>query len=453
MVTPDEADTIKRSTELFKEHGWDINRTLFCKLKNKPRSYNYIYTHFKSWRNFKVICGEYNTTGALETEHVTENDEQFTEDYKSDTGTIESRSARITTVEQAIKHFEVDTDMWEIDRFVINKWEVAAKNENQKLEVKPLIQVKVWLKRRVPEALTLALDSVLEQIKIHAPKYPQIDRTQQRAAYGGGAPRKNLLEVSIFDLHLTKYAYKPETGQDYDTDIAEQQYIQAIKEIMTKTSSYNIDRILLPHGNDFLHVDNQFDLTAKGTPQDVDSRWHRGFEHGWKLTVQGIDMLRTVAPVDVLIIPGNHDWERSFYMGEVLAAWYRNCDDVTINNEPKSRKYFRYGVNLIGFTHGSNEKIDSLPLIMLTENKENIAGIKAFEWHIGHFHKKAEVKYNAGDTFNGISIRTVASLCAIDAWHYKKGFVGNLRFAEGFLWDYDNGFAGYVPSQILQPNE
>ena len=66
---------------------------------------------------------------------------------------------RIHTLEELMKFCEVDLSTWEIDRFVVNKWEVGATpkatgsgsswaREDSGFVVEPLYQVKAWLKRR-----------------------------------------------------------------------------------------------------------------------------------------------------------------------------------------------------------------------------------------------------------------------------------------------------------------
>ena len=71
--------------------------------------------------------------------------------------------------------------------------------------------------------------------------------------------------------------------------------------------------------------------------------------------MRAIDRLRPIAPVQVVMVTGNHDTQRLYYLGDVLEAWFRNTKDVAVDNSPRQRKYFRYHGNLIGFTHGHNE--------------------------------------------------------------------------------------------------
>jgi len=60
---------------------------------------------------------------------------------------------RITTLEQLLEVGQVDTDVWTVDHWVLNKWEVGAKDRNKKLSVQPLFQVKAWLVKKVPIAI------------------------------------------------------------------------------------------------------------------------------------------------------------------------------------------------------------------------------------------------------------------------------------------------------------
>jgi len=253
------------------------------------------------------------------------------------------------------------------------------------------------------------------------------------------APKGNLLlEVDIFDPHFGKLCWHKESGADYDLKIAEREYGSALEGLITRAAGHKIERILYPVGNDFFHVDNANNQTQAGTPQDCDGRWQKAFSEGRAAVKDSIDRLRKIAPVDVVMIAGNHDPERVFYLGEVLSGWFYRTPGVTINNAPSQRKYYRYGENLIGFTHGKFEKHTNLPLIMATEAKEDWAATKFREFHIGHFHKLHTMSFLPVQEFNSIRVRTLSSLTPPDAWHKSMGYEG-LRAAQGFIWDKADG--------------
>jgi len=41
-----------------------------------------------------------------------------------------AKNNRIKTLEDLIEHSNIDLDIWDIDRHIVNKWEVGAKDEN-----------------------------------------------------------------------------------------------------------------------------------------------------------------------------------------------------------------------------------------------------------------------------------------------------------------------------------
>ncbi len=365
--------------------------------------------------------------------------EEEAEKLKTETLTVSGDKAeigkitdkRIKTLQDLVKECQIDLNEWQIDRWVCNKWEVGAKDKAKQLIVKPLFQIKVWLSRNKPVIdYTAFKSSVIKDMQKHSPKYPKIK-------YPKSEP--NLLEINLADLHLGKLAWDEETGTNFDLPIAENDFDKTVDKLIIQSQPYNIDRVLFIVGNDFFNVDNSRNTTTNNTPQDEDTRWHKTFNRGRLLIVKQVDKLTAIAPVDLVIVPGNHDTERAFYLGEALACWYRNCKDVTVDNAPKPRKYYRYGSNLIGYTHGNEEKVLDLPVIMASEVPQLWAETKYREWHLGHIHQKKEIKWISTQEHKGTTIRYMRSLSGTDAWHNKKGYINNVRAGEGFIWNKDNG--------------
>lgn len=354
--------------------------------------------------------------------------------FKSEGDTAEYKTVidkQIKTLKDLIKVCEIDTNEWIIERWVCNKWEMGAKLKDDTIKVTPLYQIKVWLKRNKPVIdLTQFRDSLVKDMRRFSPKYPKIKYPKQDP---------NLLEINLFDLHLGKLAWDEETGHNFDLQIAENVFDKTIDKLLVQSKPYNVEHISFIVGNDFFNVDNSKNTTTNNTPQDEDTRWHKTFRRGRQLIIKQIDKLSTIAPIDVIIVRGNHDTERSFYLGETLDCWYRKSKDVNIDNNPTPRKYYKYGNNLIGYTHGNEEKVLDLPAIMATEVPKLWAETKYREWHLGHIHQKKEIKWVSTQEHKGIVIRYMRSLSATDAWHSQKGFIGNVRAGEGFIWNKENG--------------
>jgi hypothetical protein len=363
-----------------------------------------------------------------------------------ETATIEAPRGRVTSLDELLRIGGVDLGVWEVERHVVNSWEVGAVIDGA-IVVEPLFQFKAWL-RRIPgvTALRELHAAILADIAAHAPRSPKQPKRARGNAQRGTSGY--LLEVSPFDLHVGKLAWGAETGgENYDSKIAAAILDAALDDVIAKSAPFHPERIVFPIGNDLLHTDGAAQTTTAGTPQDADTRHARMFQRAYRLMIAAIDRLELVAPVDVVIVPGNHDRDSMLKMGEVLAAWYRTAERVTVDNAPTLRKYYRWGTCLIGYTHGSEEKHDALPLIMANERHEEWAATTCREFHLGHLHTRRATKYTAGDTHGGVTVRILPSLCATDAWHFSKGYVHGPRAMESYLFHRDAGYAAHFSFQ------
>lgn len=365
----------------------------------------------------------------------------------------------IRTLDQLLKAADVDTDIWRVKNHVINKWDVTSWKEGFP-DTKQNFQVKAWLERDTKSVKEVAIGEIFKKMikDYEAPVSSIIPKTLHDIKYPSTDDgENNLLEISIFDLHIGKLAWGGETFENYDVKIARDRYLTSIEKLVKRASGFNYSRILFPIGSDFFNSDTINNTTTKGTPQDEDLRWQKTFDVGVRLLVDGISLLKqTGVPVDVVVIPGNHDFERSYYMGSYLEAWFKNDKSVNINNGASPRKYYRFGNVLLGLTHGSEEKEASLPMLMATdiESKPMWSETKFHEWHLGHIHRKRTVKYdiNKSRELNedlGVTIRYLSSLTGTEEWHHKKGYVGSTKAADGFIWNHEFGLVAHLNTNLI----
>ena len=360
----------------------------------------------------------------------------------------------VRTLEQLLAATGVDTKVWKVARHVVNKWDVTSW-KNGYADTRQNFQVKAFLERDIQVVHEQIVGEIFQEM-IKGYKAPVFDFTP-RPKSGKDVEDKNLLEISIFDLHIGKLAWGGETFENYDVKIARKRFLESIEKLVRRASGFNFERILFPVGNDFFNSDTMENTTTKGTPQDEDLRWQKTFSVGVRLLVDAINMLReTGVPVDVLVIPGNHDFERSYYMGSYLEAWFKNDVAVNINNHASPRKYYRYGNTLLGLTHGGEEKEASLPLLMATdvESKPMWSNTKFHEWHLGHIHRKRTVKYeiNKSRPLNedlGVTVRYLSSLTGTEEWHHKKGYVVSTKAADGFVWNHEFGLVAHLNTNLI----
>ncbi len=357
-----------------------------------------------------------------------------------DGATLESsKSATIRNLDDLLAACSVDLSRWYVDHYIVGKWDSTQRSDDGPLTTEQF-QVKAWLKPiRGADASRELIAGLIADMRQHSPVYAPVDRPPLSGA-------GHMLELNPFDLHVGMLAWAAETGADYDSEIATDLAIRATERLIQLSAGFDFERVLIPLGHDWLHTDRQVDgkggQTTRGTQQDVDTRRGKMLRTGIKLAIALIDMARRVAPVDVVIVPGNHDAETMPMLGEVLAAWYRLDPDVTVTNDPAPRQYVRYGVSLIGLTHGHEGKASDLPLIMATECPD--FGAARFRlWRVGHLHRKGETISEHG----GVRVCTAPSLAARDHWHAAQGY-GHLRSMEAHVWHREHGPVGQFTASV-----
>jgi uncharacterized protein YktA (UPF0223 family) len=261
-------------------------------------------------------------------------------------------------------------------------------------------------------------ENLIEQFKDYSPNYPTIKRVKSKDGH--------LLVVDPADIHIGKLCKAFETSEEYNSQIAVQRVKEGVQGLLNKSQGFNIDKILLVIGNDVLHTDTPKRTTTLGTPQDTEGMWYDNFLDGVRLYVDIIESLMQVADVHVTFNPSNHDYMSGFFLAQLIETHFRNSENITFNVSISHRKYFTYGENLIGSTHGDGAKTADLPLLMAHE---------AIDWakckhryiYTHHIHHKT-----AKDIMS-VCVESLRSPSGADSWHHKKGYQHAPQAVEGFL--------------------
>jgi len=294
--------------------------------------------------------------------------------------------------------------------------------------------VKAWLKEKISTIdPKLEYKELLKDAKDYMPYYKKINSNYKKGK------EENLLEISLFDHHFGQLAWQEETGySNYDIKISEDLACKSFEYIIDRVKYYNIDKILLPIGNDFFNVNNANATTTKGTFQAEDERWKKTFRVGRMLWVKLIEYCSKIAPVDILIIPGNHDEERIYYLGDSLECWFNKSKDINVDNSAKNRKYYQWGKNLIMFTHGNEESKKNLSNLMPVEEPIKWSESIYREIHKGHYHSAKQTAFQLLEEVQGVREWILPSLVSVDDWHSRKGYSA-MRETMAMMWDKEKG--------------
>ena len=272
-------------------------------------------------------------------------------------------------------------------------------------------------------------ENVNKFIEGYSPDYEKIKRKKGN----------HLLVINPADIHIGKYASALETGEEYDCETAVMRVLEGVQGLIKKAEGFDIDKVLFCIGNDILHTDNVMSSTTRGTFQDTDGKWWEHYEIALMLYVKCVEMLREIAPVDVLHSMSNHDYQSGFHLAHTLKSWFRKADDVKFDVSVSARKYYVYGKNLIGLEHGDGAKMDKLPLLMANEKPKEWSETTHRYWYLHHLHHKIKHKYLDTKDYIGVTIEYMRSPSSSDSWHSAKGFCGVPRACEGFLHDKESG--------------
>lgn len=365
---------------------------------------------------------------------------------------------RIKTKEDLIEVAEIDITKWNIISYEVTTWEGYRKDKKVNLEwekgiatgfvddkgklvTETLYRVNIKLSpRKMDNDLGLQKAALIDELRAYSPivksKFSYISEE-----------RSCLLEICVHDLHLGSLSWGEESGEDYDLKIAEKRFKDSVNELLKRVNLSQVEKILLPIGNDLMNIDNKNNATVNGTVVDTDCRFMKMIKVARRIVIEVIDELALIAPVDIVIVPGNHDSTVSFMLGEILDAFYFNNENVTVFNSPKPRKYYRYGLVGLQLTHGDEEKHEALGMIFANQEPNIWASTKYRFCQLGHFHKNKKINYVSVDEHPGFQIQILPTLSSATAWADKKGY-SSLKQAKAFLFDKEKGQIGEFTTTI-----
>jgi hypothetical protein len=160
--------------------------------------------------------------------------------------------------------------------------------------------------------------------------------------------------------------------------------------------------------------------------------WYDNFLIAKQLYVDIIEIMMSVADVHVVFNPSNHDYTNGFFLAQVIETHFKNCANVTFDCSISHRKYFTYGNNIIGTTHGDGAKQQDLPMLMAHESPD-WNSCKHRYFYIHHYHHKISKDYMS------VCVEALRSPSGTDSWHHRNGYQHIPKAVEGFIHDFEHG--------------
>jgi len=341
---------------------------------------------------------------------------KFLEDVSKGTGEIVLNTKdEIKSLDELIEKCKIDTDKWEITKYVQNYW---GNGET------PHWQVKAWLGKKTAEQLFQ--DSFVEFLGTYEPvsqevMSPKFVNSKDNA----------MLVINKQDSHLNKYDI------DGNNDI-----VDRLANIMYKVElianqaqlSNNLEQITYILGSD--EFNSEFTgMTTKGTPQTNTHTYQTSFEYICGHEVLMITMLLQYAEnVNVVYVAGNHDEFVGWHMVNWLQTYFRNTDRLTFDCSPKYRKYISYGQSALMFNHGDAIKPAKLAALFPIEFREG------WSFHQNFYIFTGDKHHEVSHDFNGIKFYQIPAFSnAKSLWDDKNGHTMSKAEVTGFLIEQGSG--------------
>jgi len=344
---------------------------------------------------------------------------KFQEDIKKGEAELTFKSQEeIHDLDELIKAAKIDTGKWQIDKYVQNYW---GNGEN------PHWQVKAWLsKKKAPEYGLKEFTDFLKEFKPNNIDFWKLVPDLHKQTVD--------IELNIADFHLAKKTFQGDTLESKTFD-----YYQAVYDLINKVRGvYNIRKIVFPIGNDMFHTDNYHNQTTNGTPQDVTAWYDKEYEVAFELLANSINFMITQAEeVEVILVQGNHDRTKGFYVAHALEVFFKEYKGVKFQRHHSVTKHTVIGNTFIGYHHGNSCKLEELPLLFATgESSKDFGNAKFREVHAGdkHHYLAKEIK--------GVRVQQMPSLSGTDRWHKDNGYVNQIRAALVLIYHPEQGRIG-----------
>jgi hypothetical protein len=249
--------------------------------------------------------------------------------------------------------------------------------------------------------------------------------------------------IPLPDFHLGMYGWHREVGENWDLDIAERKIGAALDSVIRRSRPSGTAVVL--GGGDLLHSDTNDNKTAKsGNALQVDGRYQKCVGVACRLLVRTVDSaLARHGHVIIRILPGNHDEHAAVAVAYFLAAWYRNDPRVTVDTDPSLFWWHRFGLVLLGATHGHTVKMDKMPAIMAHRRAEDWGATRYRYVHGFHLHHKEKTATEGEGVVTEIHQAPIPQ----DAWHYGAGFLSG-RSVKAITYHRELGEFGFVREPI-----
>lgn len=246
--------------------------------------------------------------------------------------------------------------------------------------------------------------------------------------------------ISIADFHLDRQTNRRDTIAQRSIE-----YLNIVRSLGERAAAQSyVNRFIFVIGNDFFNSDTYQGTTTNGTPQDNSASFAESYEQGFAVLAEAILTLAALAEtVDVILVQGNHDRTKGYYLAHALDVFFKDNDNITFDRTHSTTKYTLAGDTFIGFHHG-NTKIDELPLLFATGSDS------AYPFGVSKYREvlTADKHHYMAKEIKGVRIQQMPSLANPSNWEIDGNFINNVRAGLAIIYHPTKGRLGELEERI-----
>lgn len=241
----------------------------------------------------------------------------------------------------------------------------------------------------------------------------------------------------ITDYHLGMLSWGEETGEDWDTNIAETLLVRWFATAIRQAPK--ADRAVFAQLGDFMHWDGMDAVTpASKHLLDADTRFQKLVRVAIRVMRQVIhQLLKKYPQVNIICAEGNHDPASSIWLREWLSAFYEDEPRVTVDVSPDPYYCVEHGQTSLFFHHGHKRKPTNVDSVFTAKFRDVFGRTKHSYAHLGHMHHRHQLETNL------MVVEQHRTLAAPDAYASRGGWMSG-RDAQVITYHAEHGEVGRI---------
>jgi hypothetical protein len=221
----------------------------------------------------------------------------------------------------------------------------------------------------------------------------------------------------ITDYHLGALSWAPETGADWDLEIAESVLVEWFRQAIEQ--SPDAKTAVFAQISDFLHFDS-FDAVTPASKHLLDAagRFPNLVRVAIRVLRRVIAMLLAKhEAVHLIMADANHDPTSQVWIREFFYVMYELEPRITVDTSPSPYNAYEFGKVALFTHHGHKRKPANVSEVFVAQFREMFGRTKFAYAHMGHMHH-VDMKEN-----NLMIVEQHRTLSAPDAYSARGGWI------------------------------